>query len=294
MTEMTKPVVVGYDGSAEARHAVDWAALHAARDRLPLTVLFAWGDADVPGAEGDARPRAVQGAADAIASAGMERARVMAPGIEVRAGTSGQGAAAALQTLSEDAGLVVVGDRHHRRMSSAPVGSVAFAVAAHAHRPVVLVPAGSDVLPGPQHPVVVGVDGSGGSDAAARWGAGLAVRARADLVLASGWHPHRSDHWSRTYLVDEQWRHEDTERARQRASWHVAHARGLVRRDHPGLAIREHAYEGRADDVLTRLSEGAGVVVVGARGQGDLATMLLGSVARGVMHRSHCPVAVIR
>lgn len=296
MTEVSRAVVVGYDGSGEARTALDWAALHAARERRGLLVLFASGGpgGGTPEIEGPARRKVVQGAADAIASAGVERAHVMAPGIAVRPHTSRQGAAAALQEVSEGATLVVVGDRHHRRMSSVPEGSVAFAVAAHAHGPVVLVPAGSEVTPGPQHPVVVGVDGSSGSDLATQWGADLAASTRADLMLASGWHAPQGDHWRRAYLVDDQWRHEDTERARHGAARHVAHARGLARRSHPDLMIREHVVEGRADTLLTNDSTRAAVVVVGARGQGDLATMLLGSVARGVMHRSHCPVAVIR
>jgi nucleotide-binding universal stress UspA family protein len=41
-------------------------------------------------------------------------------------------------------------------------------------------------------------------------------------------------------------------------------------------------------------SQGADVIVVGSRGQGTVARVLLGSVSRGVLSESKRPVAVIR
>ncbi len=296
MSEQAKPVVVGYDGSTESKNALDWAAMQAARDRSPLVVLFDSGVSHGKSAEGAAAERrsAIEVAADAIAVTGAERARVISPGIDITTRTTHEGASTALQAASVGASMVVLGDRHHRRLAGAMLGSVSLAVSAHAVCPVVLVPAGTDVQPGPQHPVVVGVDGSAGSDAATRWAADLASRTRADLMLAAAWETPRADHWSRIYLVDDQWRHEEIERARHGATWHMSHARGLLNKEHPDLTVREHVEEGRADSMLTKLSRKAGVVVVGARGHGDLTTLLLGSVGRSVMHRSHAPVVVVR
>ena len=45
---------------------------------------------------------------------------------------------------------------------------------------------------------------------------------------------------------------------------------------------------------LVDISETADMVVVGNRGRGAVSRLLLGSVTSGLVHRAHCPVAVIR
>ncbi len=52
--------------------------------------------------------------------------------------------------------------------------------------------------------------------------------------------------------------------------------------------------EGRPEQVITRACSDAGLVVVGARRRGDLASLLLGSVSRAVVHAAPRLVAVIR
>lgn len=297
MSDVTGAVVVGYDGSPEADRAVDWAAAEAVRRDRPLLVLFA-SDYDrlrVSPEFLDAwSPATVQEAADGIVAAGEARARAAAPGVVVQVRTSHRGAAAALKDLSEHAGIIVVGGRKHGRVTGVLLGSVAFAAAAHAHCPVVVVPAESEVYPGPEHPIVVGVDGSSGSDKAVGLAADMAAGTGAELVVASAWETPAIDHWSRLYLADDDWRHESIAAARSAGAAHVARAKEVVEGTHPEVVVRELVQEGRGDLLLADASRDAALVVVGARGHGDLVSLLLGSVSRSVMHRAHCPVAIAR
>ena len=69
--------------------------------------------------------------------------------------------AAELVDASHGAQLLVLGTRGHGEVVGTLLGSVAFAVTAHAACPVVVVRGDGSRHPGPEHSVVVGVDGSG-------------------------------------------------------------------------------------------------------------------------------------
>jgi nucleotide-binding universal stress UspA family protein len=58
--------------------------------------------------------------------------------------------------------------------------------------------------------------------------------------------------------------------------------------------INNEVFAGTPVYALVELSTKADMVVVGSRGHGALERVLLGSVSTGLVHRAHCPVAVIR
>jgi len=67
-----------------------------------------------------------------------------------------------------------------------------------------------------------------------------------------------------------------------------------ARAAHPNLDIRSTVVEGHPAPVLVHASRGARLLVVGCRGHGEFAGMLLGSVSEHCVTNAHCPVLVFR
>jgi nucleotide-binding universal stress UspA family protein len=61
-----------------------------------------------------------------------------------------------------------------------------------------------------------------------------------------------------------------------------------------GFPLPHKTVHGRAVTELVRLSQGADLLVVGARGHGAFTALPLGSVTRACLHGAHCPVTVTR
>lgn len=298
MRKLDPFVLVGYDGSDRAAaDAVVWAATEAVRRDQRLVVLFATGYAhlhDTATSLAHGPSPTLVNKAQLVAEKGVALARSSAPSVNVEPLVSSMGAAAALCELSRDASVVVMGTQRYGRITQALLGSVVFAVATHGPAPVVVV-RGDNIGPaGPGRPIVVGIDGSSGSDAALDPAADVAAQCGADLILVSAWETPRPDHWSQIYLADDAWRKDAIETASQGASIAVKRARAKAQKRHPKLTIHELVQEGRPDRVLVRAHANTGLIVVGARGRSDFVSLLLGSVSRAVVHVSTCPVAIIR
>lgn len=65
-------------------------------------------------------------------------------------------------------------------------------------------------------------------------------------------------------------------------------------REHPDLPVQYRVELGAAASVLSDLSTGARVLVLGSRGVGGLSGLLLGSVTARCLHQATCPVLVVR
>lgn len=60
-----------------------------------------------------------------------------------------------------------------------------------------------------------------------------------------------------------------------------------------GVEPKVHALDGSGAALLTEFSTAVELVVVGSRGRGGFAGMLLGSTSQSVLHHASCPVMVV-
>lgn len=137
-------------------------------------------------------------------------------------------------------------------------------------------------------PIIVGVDGSASSLQAASWaGQEAALRGTALLMLyaVSGWAQD-------VPLVPEprSWGTGWEAAAGEMLGRAAVHARA----SRPHLSVTTDIIGGGPADVLVAAAREAQLLVVGNRGRGGFAELLLGSVSRDVVARAPCPVAVIR
>lgn len=299
------PVVVGVDDSAHARRAVAWAAEEAVRAGAPLRLVAVSGLAGehLPGRAG--RRRALDRALDR-ARAVAEEVLAGAAGADGADGAGGpSGATVAVETavrsgtpvpvLAEESGrarLVVLGDRGAGRVEGLLAGSVAMGLIGRAECPVVVVrgasstgPSGSPGggEPDPDRPVVVGVDGTPASAAAAAF----AVRAAADRGVALV--AVHADPESPPGADGPAPGRETAEVREQLAPGR----RGAALANPHGVPVQMVFAPGRAARLLLAASHRARLVVVGSRGRGELAGLLRGSVGSVLVHRAGCPVVVL-
>lgn len=135
--------------------------------------------------------------------------------------------------------------------------------------------------------IVVGTDGSGWSAAAVRWAAREAHRRAAPMriVMAydTGWPGPR-----RTAST------ESREIGNDRAEAMVKAAALQVREAAPSVAVRHEAVAGEPSAALLDAARHAAMLVVGNRGRGGFASLMLGSVSEKVATHAPCSVVVVR
>ena len=135
--------------------------------------------------------------------------------------------------------------------------------------------------------VVLGYDGTLRSDAALDWAARYAMTHGRPLLLtyAAG-APTAYDSFSGVHEN----RDDLTAAGEQILEAAVLRAHDLA----PGLTVETHAGFGSPHQVLLESAEGAHLLVVGSRGRGSIASMLLGSVSVDMSAHAPCPVVVVR
>lgn len=280
-------VVVGVDGSQGSEAALDWAAAAARELGTGLLIVHALSAPYSPAAVGSGA-RAFTVLTDAESRIHAEH-----PDLPVQIRVAEEEANRSLVTEGEGARLLVVGSRGRGGFSSLLLGSTSVAVSARAACPVVVVPPEASARPaGREKRVVVGVDGSDVSYAALRFAMAGAARVGGELIVVHGWElPVPMDPTALTaagYVMDHEVFRARNERYINEI---VAEARTAETESVP---VRVRVVEGSPARALLDAAEHAELLVVGSRGRGGVAGLLLGSVSQSVLHRATVPVAVVR
>jgi nucleotide-binding universal stress UspA family protein len=133
--------------------------------------------------------------------------------------------------------------------------------------------------------IVVGADGSDASIGALRWSLAHARLTGARLVVVTAFNIPWTIMVSPTY-TDEDYARDAQEMLDRTVLEAVS--------DDPGVPVETRLLQIRPALALTGVAKGADLLVVGAKGQGELPGLHLGSVASYCVHHAPCPVVVYR
>lgn len=290
-TSIDRPgIVVGVDGSAASKAAVDWAAHDAAMRKLSLTLVHVaaglggtWPQTPLPIGFGEWQQRLGREILDEAVTIAEDASRETRP-VQLKTEMYYSATVPTLVDMSKDAEMVAVGC-HGEGAFGALLGSVSSGVIHHAHCPVAVI---RDEYPltahDPQAPVLVGIDGSPVPELATAIAFDEASRRRVDLIALHAWSDAAvSDFFGMNWSTMEA--SEDEVLAERLAGWQERY---------PDVSVHRHVVCDRPARQLVEHADAAQLVVVGSHGRGGFAGMLLGSVSAAVVQASRTPVIVAR
>ncbi|MGW0176340.1 universal stress protein [Rhodococcus sp. NPDC003322] len=287
------PVVVGVDGSTTSFAAVSWAAREAQLHGCPLHIVSALGAVTATG-NGIRLPPSYFTDRDRVVRANLDEAAAIARTTDTSKSVTDVVTCVldgperpALLEASKSARMVVVGNRGLSQITTALAGSVAVALATHAHGPVVVIRGHAGQTSG-TGTVVVGVDGSENSrpalatafeEASLRATGLVAVHTWSQFALSTAFDRHLDLPWDEVEVA------EQATLAESLAGWPERYPETpvtrTVTRGHPAKALRDVAVD-------------AELLVVGSHGRGGFAGMLMGSTSMELQHTAECPLMIVR
>ncbi len=195
------------------------------------------------------------------------------------------GAVPTLIDLSKEAEMVVAGSQGSGRWPGRLLGSVSSALLRHAHCPVAIIHDQEPSMPDPsQVPVLVGIDGSPASELATAIAFDEASRRNVGLIALHAW----SD------LDVSEWPGIDWPATQSMAEEVLAERLAGWQEQYPDVQVSRSVVQAQPARQLVQRSEEAQLVVVGSRGRGGFAGMLVGSVGEAVAQMARVPVIVAR
>lgn len=301
-------IVVGVDGSDHSHCALVWAAREAQRRHRPLHIVTAYSvpifaASGLDGGYATVDDSVIREGAEAILKQAVDK--VASYDIDLDATVENGDASGVLLEMSETAELLVFGTRGRGGFVGRLLGSVSSALPAHAKCPTVTVPlicadrlgevtedkhvkaerAKSGHRP-IENVVVVGVDGSDQARVAVLEAAAEAERLGATLrVVCAVPQYSGSLAWVPAPMDREALFAEIRVQLDAGAAWLKSHF--------PNLTVETQLVDGSPIDILVDASRHVELVVVGTRGRGGFAGMLLGSTSDGVLHHAKGPVLVV-
>jgi len=183
---MTKPIIVGVDGTSAGSAAIEWAARRASRLGRPLEILHVIDDAW--GAIGERQLAELHPEAARLVAEAAALAATVDPHLECVVRVTTGDPIVELAAASHTANLVVVGTHKTGFFHGRALGSRSLQLAAASRCPVAIIPGFTSSR---REGVLVGIDESAGGDAALAFAAKEAREAREPLVLLHAVPPSR-------------------------------------------------------------------------------------------------------
>ncbi|WP_292988459.1 universal stress protein [Mycobacterium sp.] len=278
-------ILVGIDGSAHSDAAIGFATREAVMRGVPLSLLHIvepapeW--ASLP--EQSKITRVRQADAHHI----VENARKTAlssveatTALDLRTEVVCSPVIPMIIVATTDAQMVVLGSRGMTSLGRLLLGSVSDGAIHHAHCPVAIVHGDTNRA----GEVLVGVDGSPASDRAIALAFEEASRRGTDLVALHAW----SD-IAVFPILGMNWRDYET-----RGAEVLAERLAGYQQEYPDVKVRRRLECDKPARWLIEESQHAQLVVVGSRGRGGFAGMLLGSVSSAIAQSAYAPTIIVR
>ena len=286
-TRRHQVVVAGIDATPPSMAAARWAADEAHRrgQRLQLVHSYRVSPMGFPGYNVRTDLDGwVRFDGELLLARVAHKLRRRFPGLDVTTTLERADPRRSLVGASAHASVTVLGCRgrgHHH------FGSVASHVTAHALSPVAVIPQDTGH---PDGPVLLGVNGSAGCQAAIGYAFDEADARGANLFALHAWDDLAAQGFTRRPILgDVEGMEQHTLLTEQLAGW---------QEKYPDVTVRQYVVLGRPGPALLRYAQNAPLhpqlIVIGAHGRAGLTGFRLGSTGHALVAHADCPVVVVR
>lgn len=276
------PIVVGVDPAGRSTSAVLWAAEEAERTGRALHLISAYPAESATAGDQASLRSDLAGVARRLTLSDLEYDARFGPAVGV------------LLDAVADGSLLVVGRRGYGGVQRRLVGSTSMAVSSRSPVPVVVAPERWLQPSRSSAPLVVGIDRrhrsekaeAGRRDAdreALEFAFDRAGQLRVPLIVVHAFEMPMFDSWSSHDVEARRGRHQEDVEARL-APWRQAY---------PDVEVAPRCVPGPPRQALVDAARVAQLTVLGRHSGGHLRGTMLGSTARGFLHQTEHPVALV-